>query len=244
MIDAVLPLFLWKKFDKSARDKLSAYAISSINALILSIGMFINLIDPRYNQNITADKLYGKSDFSEVLFSYAAGYMVFDTFNMAWGNRFNTNYAAHHVVSYFVLTFIATQPFLQYHTVCFFAFEISTIFLNIRSILQILGLQKAYRTLHMGSQIIFFISFFIIRSGFSLWITIDALVLIYNSHNENILQHPKSALFLVVCNVGMTSLNIMWSSQMIKLAKKAIYMNTDSTEADSKTSKVSEKKKD
>ncbi|GBG30464.1 Transmembrane protein 56 [Hondaea fermentalgiana] len=165
------------------------------------------------DESIEIDRAYGRSERAMLAFSISCGFFLYDTKNCFKSTGPQWPYIFHHVACFFCYNFVQ-YPFLQYYAVRFLLFELSTPFMNIRSLMLLLG--RKGTPLFQAIERSFALSFLIVRIlmgvPLSLFAFYDAYVL-YESGKQH--STPVMAYFCFA-NAGLNALNLFWMSTMVQ----------------------------
>lgn len=228
----------WKNQSTKLKARSTTAVVSFISA---SITTFISLyLIFNESQIILQNNLIlGQTNEANLFFSYISGFFLWDTVNMTLSGRFNITYFTHHLIGFLIYFICVQQPYLQYHSIRFLLFEISTIFLNIKIIFENLDLSKKYNFLSILNQILFLISFILVRLVFGVYNTLDGIMVFYKSWSllESV-THPYSAIFLFCSNLTMTLMNFYWGKLLIETAIKIGKEKMNKTKTKKKNKKV------
>ncbi|KAH6583788.1 hypothetical protein BASA61_007847 [Batrachochytrium salamandrivorans] len=191
-------------------------------SMIFSLAICTLAVPVFYTPELAADKLFGYSYYSGIVYSIACGYFLWDIcVSVYYIEECGIGFVAHAVAcfSVFILSF---RPFLYYYGSVFLMFEISTVFLNIHWFCDKTG--RAGTTLQWVNGIILLTTFFSVRLVFGIYQSMRFFMTCFEQWDSV----PKY-LFIVyaMSNILLCSLNIFWFSRMIKSVVSRFKGNTD-----------------
>ncbi|KAL1512058.1 hypothetical protein AB1Y20_005331 [Prymnesium parvum] len=129
-------------------------------------------------------------------------------------------FVGHHLVT-FILATMSFHPWLHYYAVFFFGVaSVSSVPLCGSDIFNALG----FPTVKLGCDVLFAVSFFAIRTvywpivSYSFWS--DSITMLTGGGGE--VHSPASYYFLLLANIGLTSLQILWTKQIFQGVKEVL----------------------
>ncbi|KAI0819028.1 DUF887-domain-containing protein [Irpex lacteus] len=205
----IAPVSYGKLQGKRARNNWDIHVVSLVHALII-----VTLASRSLNQpGLVADPTYGFDQIAELTNSVAVGYFVWDTID-AIVNFTDLGFVLHGIACTFVyiLTF---RPILQYYSVRFLFWELSTPFLNIHWFLDKTGYTGS--TFQLINGVFLLSTFFLVRIVYGWYTSISFWRIMFKTSGG------MPMLYWVVFMTGHTvlmSLNLIWLSKMIKALRK------------------------
>jgi len=162
---------------------------------------------------LEADRLYGVSDRAQLIFTISCAFFLWDFYYLVFlDDKLDFTMFIHHIV--FFSCFILVQaPFIQYYAIRILLFEVSTIFLNPRQMLKMLGKSGI---LFKCLEICFGISFLLVRNIYGIWFSVDAIL--YMNDNMNKISASKNVVrFIIAANVFANGLNLYWMAVIVRM---------------------------
>ncbi|ODV88385.1 hypothetical protein CANCADRAFT_15610, partial [Tortispora caseinolytica NRRL Y-17796] len=172
-----------------------------------------------YDQSLAEDTIFATSDYSYFAASCAAGYFLWDSLIcMVYYNMFGFPFLMHGLISLTVFTF-GFYPALHYWIPRFLLFECSTPFVNIHWYSTHIDWPLIFTpTFTKVNGIILIVVFFFCRIVFGWYYAINLYIDVFAARD----RIPWFIMcFLVAGNTFLNSLNVIWFTKMIRLAKRS-----------------------
>jgi len=209
----LIPQKIWNSLSSTKKIAFGNEVGSFVHSLIVSFACLDALLYPTGNWE--NDRIYGASDKAAWIFSFSSAYFIVDLMYMFTGGNLNLPMLSHHLAG--IAVYLTCQsPFMQFYGVCGLLYELSTPFLTLRSMHQILGLPKD-NLIYQSIEYSFVLTFFLCRFAFGLPISMLAIyeggLLAFNGN----LTSPISYAILTTANTGINCLNCWWMAKIVKM---------------------------
>eukprot|EP00004_Rigifila_ramosa_P025150 TRINITY_DN7478_c0_g1_i2.p1 TRINITY_DN7478_c0_g1~~TRINITY_DN7478_c0_g1_i2.p1 ORF type:complete len:268 (-),score=69.96 TRINITY_DN7478_c0_g1_i2:50-808(-) len=183
--------------------------VSTTHALVVVQGALRALQDPA----LAADHVWGQSALAEFYCKVAIGYFVWDTSICILNFKdYGVGFLVHGVGCFFCYLFTVAQGegFILFHACVFLLWELSTPFLNLRSVLAVLN--KKDSTLYLVNGVIFTFLFFAVRIVFGFYYSVDT----WQGLLSDTRVHVAFVVYYLSINVVLNALNVFWFSKIFQ----------------------------
>ena len=216
-----MPLIPSKTGSKTYKDRrcLAVYIASLVHAVVVSGLSVYNLLLP--TAAVARDPIYGHSWTVQLAFGIAAGYFMFDLYEIFIGGAFSRRQMLQeglifHGFACFLCYLFGQAPYLPHMGSICLLFEISTIPLNAMHLVTVLAPERERMLSY--TRVAFAVTFIVVRifigvpTSMSWWIETYERLQTGMTHST-----PVTAYYLVV-NLLLNSLNVFWAYKIIKRA--------------------------
>lgn len=217
----------YKNFPQDTKTIWHTYIFSMIHAIIMSIlSVYALTTDPE----LWKDPIWCDSPVVRASCALCIGYMLFDAFNMARHYRLLGDwfFFLHHgatIYAYFVVMTYGVLPFFAIYRLLA---EISTPFVDIRWMIDVLGYSKTSPQ-NIINGVLMTLSFFIVRILVMphYWYIVYT---VYGTDDFNRIGHIQ--LILVVSCFVLDVINLLWFYKMCRGVKKVLTLKFDANRND------------
>mmetsp|Transcript_6221 Transcript_6221/g.11550 ORF Transcript_6221/g.11550 Transcript_6221/m.11550 type:complete len:265 (+) Transcript_6221:218-1012(+) len=209
---AVWPTY--RAMTSGEKKKVSAWIVALFHAVLVSF-MCAKLVAFPEDQ-LLQDRVYGKSNAANLVFTISTGYFLYDIQNCVSENGIMWPFTAHHVASS-ICYVLVQRPFLPYYAIWFLLYEVSTIFLNIRNIMSHSG--HGSHPLMPFFEKCFGYSFILVRIGMGIPISLMAVYDTLTAYNDGKLHSVPVMVYFMIANAGLNGLNLFWLTKILAAAR-------------------------
>eukprot|EP00512_Aurantiochytrium_limacinum_P003910 CAMPEP_0171500488 /NCGR_PEP_ID=MMETSP0958-20121227/9014_1 /TAXON_ID=87120 /ORGANISM="Aurantiochytrium limacinum, Strain ATCCMYA-1381" /LENGTH=264 /DNA_ID=CAMNT_0012035165 /DNA_START=164 /DNA_END=958 /DNA_ORIENTATION=- len=200
----------YKNFHPDERIHWNSMILSFTHATLVS-GICASLVlFPDYA--IEVDREFGYSKRAATAFAISSGFFLYDIKNCFKSTGPQWAYIFHHVACFFCYECVQ-YPFLPYYAVRFLLFELSTPFMNTRSVLMLLGRKDT--ALFKAIEHSFVLSFLVVRILMGIPLSIFAFIEAYDMYMASRQHSTFIMAFFTLANFGLNALNLNWLSIMM-----------------------------
>ena len=216
----------WNSLKDKTRIRFCVKASSMVHCLIvLPVCTYLIFVDtPR---SLEVDHIYGRSKASDLVFEISTAYFFWDFIAVLVYKTIPWDYFIHHSACFLVYV-IVQQPFFHYHALRPLLFEYSTIFFNLRFWMMTLKIDSVYIRLFTATQIGFIATFFATRIIMGVPISYYVFKDLWEVYSSGRLNHPISAIYLSICNIGVLVLNLVWGRKIVRMGTRLLFPRKES----------------
>jgi len=202
--------------DEAKRAELRSTIGSTVHALIVSgLGAWVFFWPERaiWDEENSKPVLFGESPRAMLAFAIASGYFLWDIKFCLTEQKFNPGFTLHACLCFLVYLF-GQYPFLNYHGSFFLLFEASTLFMNARKFLLIMG-QTNHPLLPLMSQL-FAITFFLVRIVGGITVSTSFFRAVLKLLQDGTAHSRLICYYYLSSNLALNGLNLFWFAQILR----------------------------